>query len=668
MKKILSIICGLGLLAGGCGDFLDIVPDNDIKTIETIFEQRSQVDQWVATCYRSVGSFQLLTNNVAYTGADEVVGNNIMRNGMGLVGSIDGFKIGDGLQSSLDPIADSWTGSSYYGSIRYCNTFFEHIDETNNMEPEEKELWTAEVKAVKAYYYFQLVRKYGPIILLDNTIDVTMDTEDMIMPRSHVDTCFKEIVRLLDEAIEVLPLKAEKTNSRQGYFHKESAMALKAIALVYQASPLFNGNPHMVNFTGRDGEPLFSSTTDPEKWRVAAEACDAAIELCEANGWELEHGNTVQNRVGDNATLFNTIKDIEESVMIRNYETSEVILWSQSTPNSDIGAPAFYYGHTIPAFWTQSFQLRGGNVSSGSLSPTMKMVEMYYTDNGVPMNEDNTYSALYADIYGRAEDSEWDADKYEDVLSPSSEWGRGRLIKLHVRREPRFYAHIAFDRGYWRGPINNQNDEPTLIEAYRDEAFGTYLQRLDPLQQQNRSGYWLLKFLDMNETLDGYYDNIEDITPMPVIRLAQLYLMSSEAWNEYLDNSTDPKVLYGINKVRERAGLPDVVTAWSRYSTNPGKPNTRAGMREIIHQETEIELAFEGQRFWDLRRWLDCDQLNEPLYGWNVVADNADGFYNNGNGPVQVWTLRGFQSPRDYFWPINSEEVRTSGLVQNPGW
>lgn len=291
MKKIGIIACGLALLWGGC-DYLDIVPENDVKSIETVFEQRAQVDGWVASCYRSVPGLTTLTGNVAYTGADELVGNDNHRYNNGMVGTIDGFKIGDGLQQVLHPISDSWTNTSYYSRIRYCNTFFENIGNTLNMEQEEKNLWTAEVKAVKAFYYFLMVRKYGPIILLPQTIGVEESVDDMKRPRVHVDTCFKEIVRLLDEAIEVLPLRAEKEAMRQGYFYKESALALKAQVLVYQASPLFNGNPSYVNFRNRKGELLFSTTPDREKWRRAAEACDEAIKVCEDAGWGLTEGYT----------------------------------------------------------------------------------------------------------------------------------------------------------------------------------------------------------------------------------------------------------------------------------------------------------------------------------------------------------------------------------------
>lgn len=658
MKKIYSIICGIALLAGGC-NYLDIVPENDIKTIETIFEQRSQVDAWVATCYRSVPSLAVVTTNVAYAGADELVGNNNHRYvGDMLFGTMDGLLIGDGLQSVVSPISDSWTNTSYYSTIRYCNTFFEHIDETLNMEQDEKDLWTAEVKAVKAFYYFLLVRKYGPIILLDNTIGVEEETAAMKMPRVHVDTCFKEIVRLLDEAAEVLPLRSQKSTDRQGYFSKESALALKAVALVYQASPLFNGNSNYANFKERNGDPLFSTEVDKEKWRIAAEACDEAINVAvNQGGYHL-----VDNNSGEGTDLLNTMKDIEQSVQAPGSQSSEIILMTKSGGNASMTAKSRYWGYTIPYFCNGDYRFII-NFSDGSLSPSMKMVEMYYTKNGLPIDQDKEWN--FEDRYQMGQ--ELNSEYYRKVVPASTD-----VLNLHLAREPRFYANIACDRLYWHGIVDDPVEEaqnPVLIEAYRGENFGTDQSSLKLDLNQNRTGYWLTKFLFSDVELNGYADNVasKGDTPMPIIRLAQLYLMSSEAWNEYYDTPNED-VYRGIDKVRTRAGIPTVKDAWTNYSLNPSLPTTQAGMRQIIHREMAIELAFEGQRFWDLRRWMETSELNDPLYGWNVVAEDAEGFYNNWQGPMVVWSLRGFQAPRDYFWPISSKELMTSGVVQNPGW
>ena len=157
--------------------------------------------------------------------------------------------------------------------------------------------------------------------------------------------------------------------------------------------------------------------------------------------------------------------------------------------------------------------------------------------------------------------------------------------------------------------------------------------------------------------------------PFVLSRLAELYLMSAEAWNEYLDAPDEAHVYAPLNVVRARAGIPDVVTSWRDYSNTPNKVTTKEGMREIIHREWDIEFAFEGQRFWNLRRWMTAqEELNEALYGWNILGEDAASFYNNYNGPVVVWSQRKFTAPRDYLFPIESEEIMMSGVVQNPGW
>lgn len=115
------------------------------------------------------------------------------------------------------------------------------------MPDNEKALWVAELKALKAQLYFELMRRYGPIILVPENIEVNSDIEIMQQPRSPIDTCVNTIVRLLDEAMKVLPPFMQKDQSRWTYHSLESAATLKAQVLLYAASPLFNGNPAYTN-------------------------------------------------------------------------------------------------------------------------------------------------------------------------------------------------------------------------------------------------------------------------------------------------------------------------------------------------------------------------------------------------------------------------------------
>jgi len=149
----------------------------------------------------------------------------------------------------------------------------------------------------------------------------------------------------------------------------------------------------------------------------------------------------------------------------------------------------------------------------------------------------------------------------------------------------------------------------------------------------------------------------------PIIRLADLYLYYAEALNE-VKGAPDAMVYEYIDLVRERAGLEGVVNSWNAHSSNPTKPTTKEGMRKIIQQERMIEMSFEGDRFWDLRRWkLAKNYMNKPIKGWTVLENGVDEYY----------TVKTLYSPtfseRDYLWPIPEYEIiNHPSLIQNPGW
>ena len=655
MKKLLCTVGLSVLLWCGCKDYLDIVPEGDVDTIETIFEQRSQVLEWVETCYSWIPGMANIPNNIGLTGADELVANDYLR--LYRRYPFNSLFIGDGLQSASNPYCGKWENTSFYAAIRYCNTLFEHIGETHNMPEEEKAQWVAEVKAVKAFYYFELIRMYGSIILIPQNIDVTASTEEMKFPRSHVDTCFNEVVRLLDEAIPELYAYNQKELSRRGYFTKESALALKAKALVYQASDLFNGNEFYADFTNKNGELLFSKVKDKEKWRRAAEACDEAVRVCEQYGWALKQGTS-----GKATNLLNVMTDVENSVLMDSYDEVGEILFQSKMPNTDPYIENHLYSYILPRLETD-WNHRNDKLL-GCLSPSLKMVEMYYTENGLPIDMDKNW--MFDDRYQMGRET--DMTVYTKVIPEGTD-----VLNLHLRREPRFYACIAADRTYWQRGGEKVNawdaDNNLLVQAYRGEKFGSVYASIVTQTAQNQSGYWLKKHTYSDIRTNQYPQNVQTKAnaPFPLLRLAELYLMQAEAWNEYLDEP-DNRVYDPIDKVRERAGIPDVRKAWTEYSTHPEMVTTKMGMRTIIRRETNIELAFEGHRFWNLRRWkIAHEELNEPLYGWNVLGEDAETFYNHGE-PVIVWRKRGFSAPKDYLFPIRSEEAQVSGVVQNPGW
>ena len=108
-----------------------------------------------------------------------------------------------------------------------------------------------------------------------------------------------------------------------------------------------------------------------------------------------------------------------------------------------------------------------------------------------------------------------------------------------------------------------------------------------------------------------------------------------------------------------------VVESWTNYSNQPGKYTSQAGLRAIIQQERLIELAFEGQRLWDLRRWKRAaEELNNDITGMNITGKNTASY----NIERTVYSQQ-FITPRDYFWPIGNYETRRNPkLVENLGW
>lgn len=640
MKKyLLSILCGI-LLLPGC-NYLDMVPEKDIETVESLFEQRTKVELWWKGLYAELNNiFADFGVNTAYLGADEFVTCQALHSST--LYNLDGLKIADGLQMSQNPYGSIWY--RMYVVIRNCNIFLENVDHTYNMSEEDRNWWKADVKAVKAYVYFELVRRYGPICLVPQNMPVDLPVKDYQLPRQHVDTCFKEIINLLEESMEYVPKHSQRISNYGHTFSLEAVYALKAKVLLYAASPLFNGNAFYSDFKNKNGELLFNSTYDRNKWLLAAEAADKAAEMCEDGGRALVLGAT-----GKKTDLLNKMADIENMSFSRFNNSEYLLEWKY---------PSTFYQFILPRLVGDDDNF--DSQALGCLSPSMKMVEMYYTANGLPIDADVTWN--YSNRYKLASES---SPVYEGVIPMNID-----VVNLHLRREPRFYACIAGDRMYWqRGTNTADKDYNFLVKAHKgEEPWGTQYDFIVSNSWQNINGYWLKKHLFSRFNTLGYANNLQGNETAAIIRLAEVYLMQAEAWNEYLDQP-DSRVYDPLDKVRERAGVLPVREAWGSYSNNPVKVTTKVGMRDIIHQEYGIEFAFEGHRYWDIRRWLTAHQtMNEKQYGWNVIGTTDQAFYNYETGPVVVYSSNKFIAPRDYLDPIDAEEILISGMVQNPGW
>ena len=642
MKSLYKyIVCACTALAVTSCEYLDVVPDN-VATEEHVFADRYTVEKYLATCYWGLPRPSSWDTNPAIFGAMEMVFNT--------EGSTSaGMKIGLSQNSSTSALINYWSNNnndngtvrSLYAGIRECNTFMEGIGGVEDLEEFEKRRMIAEVKLIKAYMHFYLLSYYGPICPLRESPEVNESTDGVRVYREKVDDCFLYIVDLIDEAIgsEALPLILTNPATELGRFTQPVAYMLKAKVLLYWASPLFNGNTDYNSFLNHNGEPFFNQVYDQSRWTAAAEACKKAISICESAGVRLYQTSDyiASKKLSDQTLLVQTLRGV-----ISHRWNPELIWGNTSNPvGSSLQSNCFTFLES-PSHLQDVLQ---------KMSVPLSTVELFYSKNGVPIDEDKTYD--YTNRYNLRT-----GDTGHRYYIQEGE----RTAVLNFDREPRFYSTLGFDRGKWYGNSYKNVPDDDADCLYPKNHAGEFSSVGNP-EQYNATGYWPKKLVSINSSFRDPSNVTWETYPYPEMRYADLLLMCAEALNESKE-TPDAEVYKYIDMVRERAGLKGVLDSWRVYSNQPEKPTTKEGMREIIQHERKVELACEGVYFWDSHRWKTAQkEQNRSIQGWNIQAAETEDYYT-----VTTIYTQSF-SYKDYFAPIpESELVKNPQLVQNPGW
>ncbi|HYH55868.1 MAG TPA: RagB/SusD family nutrient uptake outer membrane protein, partial [Anseongella sp.] len=318
--------------------------------------------------------------------------------------------------------------------------------------------------------------------------------ESLQLPRSSVDECVDYIVSELDKAQAELP---EWHDNAQDYARIQGAaiQAIKSRVLLYAASPLYNGNSDYANFKNSDGKQLISQQFDAEKWRRAAEAAKAVIEMGRFSLYREMPGGTPDPFL--------------------SYQNLFLTPWNEEV--------IFARADNALALWEQHCTPRFGGGWSG-VAVTQQQVDAYRTENGKRINEDGSG---YVENGFSAEDKTYT---------------RAGTYNMWVNREPRFYVSVAFNGSEW---INH--DEGT-------KQIGLYLTGNTGKQgcyDFSRTGYLVRKNVhpNSNPRIGSYVRR-----PIILFRLGEFYLNYAEALNEY--DPGNPEVLTYVNLIRERAGIP----------------------------------------------------------------------------------------------------------------
>jgi hypothetical protein len=521
------------------------------------------------------------------------------------------------------------------------------------MTSEEITDWTAQVNFLKAYYHFLLLRQYGPIVIMDKSIPLDAVSDDLFLRRNKVEECFDFIIKLMNKAIPDLAERASLTNL--GQVDKVAALAIKARVMLFRASPFFNGNrQYYEDFLDHNGEPFFPLDDKPEKWQDALDAVNEAITLCETNGLGLyEYDKITYPYDRDDAIANNSaMKTFYDLRMLIVDPWNKELIWGRTyniersdalASTSNIRLPTGYGDGTIN---TSGF-------SEQYMGATYAMLERYYTKNGLPLDEDLTFDPVTKlDIITIPGMETPEYQPLRGILQPGAE-----IPRLYLDREIRFYANLGITGGYWRA------HSVKILTSMLSSGVGGF--------ESNFTSNFLCTGIGVQKLVhpdskSGSWQRVVKF-PYPIIRMADLYLMKAEILNE-IQGPGQP-VWDEINKVRRRAGIPDVEKVWSDATlVRPRSLNNHLDkdkMRDIILQERGVEFAFEGgNRFWDMHRHKRAlTEFSSSAMGWSY-----DGFE-----PEYFFVIKPVQTRRflfrDLLWPLSVKEMNiNSNLIQNPGW
>lgn len=476
------------------------------------------------------------------------------------------YYLNNGTWSPLRLVDDAW---KLWKGIRGANSFLENFDPQTLQRFEfsadysdwikAADLFPYEVRALRAYYYFELAKRYGDIPLVTRTHENY--EEFNAVEKSSFDEVIAFIVKECSEVASKLPVDYDEYNGETGRVTKGMALALKSRALLYAASPLHN------------------PTNDIKKWEEAAKA---AYEVIGMDVYQLP-------KIADDP-LYKGGDDVLASKQLiferRNADMSN----SFEARNEPMG----YQG------------AQGGN------TPTQNLVDAFEMADGTPFDWNNQEHVKH--IY------------FDDAGKPS--------------RDPRLYLNVLTNGSKW------------LKETVETFEGGKH----SSIAGSTLTGYYLRKYMNPSVSLDPVKPN-KLRHHYILFRYAEVLLNYAESMNEWLGpdaNGGDEAPLTArdaLNMVRRSAGMRDIMDMGDEFTRR-------------LHNERRIELAFEGHRFYDIRRWKIADDENvKNIYGVKIVKDNAGFTYEKVLIEERIW------EDKMYLFPFPQEEIYiNSYLTQNPGW
>lgn len=642
MKNKIRKYIALGTIAmfslSSCSDYLDKEPDDQL-TLETVFENKTNMERWLAYIYNATPKFY------NYDGADAVADELAPSVGW----ESQGFKAilyqNGNWTSASGGVINYW--ETFPMRIRQAYIFIKYAHALPDVTEKEVNYMKAECRFFIAYFHAVMAMTYGAVpIIRDATEEITGET--LLLKQEPFNTVVDWAANELLETSKLLPAYYDEDN-KYGRITSIICLAMRARLLTFAASPLVNGNQDsdMVNMKNCDGVSIFDSTFKPERWKTAVDANKLLIDEAEKAGHKL-----YIETIGDDVDAF---QSYQNALMLRYNQGNMEILFPrtyddagyfdrQANPRSMGGAGAIGVTQSlVDAFFMNNGLVPITGYTNDGATPVINSESGYSETGYSTVDESYKTTWMYATKGGTEQET-------EHVIVPKNTY------KMYCGREPRFYISVLYNEEYHWGKdkSNAKNKFANFFSSGEDGG---------PSHDSPSAGYLIRKRVDPSAipaSSSGTYKKRQGV----LYRLAEAYLSYAESLYEYsvatgtyTDNETE--ILDYINRVRYRAGIP-------QYGKGADQiPVTEAQLRDLIRRERRVELNCEaGIRFDDLRRWKEAETaLNGKFYGMNALAKSTerDEYYKR-----TLYQTRRFIS---YWWPIPQDDIdKNTNLRQLPGW
>lgn len=495
---------------------------------------------------------------------------------------------GDAFSSNSSGVQNHW--QYLYELVHRANTVIRNVAGMP-ISPETIDRVTGEARFLRAMAYFRMLNCWGGVPYYDETCDINEEFAHLDAPRCTADELRGHILDDLTDAISKLPVSWDAADL--GRATKGAAYALRG--KVY----LFN-----------------------RQW-------DEAV----ADFEEIVYNKT--NNYG-----YSLHPDYNDLFRLYNGRHSDEMIFSiQSIDGNTAG-----YALDIVSYFGNKSSMR--LIAGNRIVPSTTLVDMYENPDGSPFNWDDVFPGFNAgDPQMRRRLMCVAIDQGSTEVTSTLDSDTTKVMDAYRLRDPRLCLNVITPYSHYLGTDAGSTPMDKQFVLADPTKGGAPMEAMAFIRNsEGWNSYFWRKWIPTGN-LDGYWGEYTR-TPyeFPLIRLGDVLLMLAEAYNE--SGATD-KAVIELNKVRERVGMPglDSGAAWLAV-------NGKEDMAERIRRERAFELAGEGQRYWDLKRWGLLEQS----------VKNATDIFGD------LMYTRTYQE-RHQLWPIPLVEMeRNLSLTQNPGW